>query len=357
MIASSAKAVRSVSTPPAQSILDALTVAVALVDAGGMVIAVNARWREFASENGPERPDHFIGANYLDVCEHVSGVEGASAHTAAKGIRAVLAGEAEFSLDYPCHSLREKRWFQLRVSRLEHSDGVFAVVAHHDITKRVQAEKDREGLLVKAEQTAHRQQLLIRELHHRVRNTLATVQALLGATMRSEQSAEEFYRSFSARIASLSNINTILTDDYWQTASLREMLQFELCRPAERARQVVLEGPPVELSADLAIPTGMALHELRTNAVKHGALSRPRGTVNVAWDLVEEDGRRKLDLEWIERGGPPIAVPRRDGFGSTLLRHILTTQCHADVDLELDKAGLRFRMKAPLVERRLVPEY
>src|SRR3712207_35774 len=102
---------------------------------------------------------------------------------------------------------------------------------------------------------------------------------------------------------------------------------------------------------------GMALHELTTNAAKHGALSVAVGQVRVVWDVLHEDGQRKLDLEWTERGGPPVRQPPRKGFGSTLLQRVLPAQCDADVEYELGKAGLRFRMRAPLVERRLVPEY
>jgi len=102
---------------------------------------------------------------------------------------------------------------------------------------------------------------------------------------------------------------------------------------------------------------GMALHELTANAAKHGALSVRAGKVQVLWDVVSEDGRRKLDLEWTERGGPPVRQPHRRGFGSALLQRVLPVQCNAEVEFDLDKAGLRFRMKAPLVEHRLVPEY
>ncbi len=124
-----------------------------------------------------------------------------------------------------------------------------------------------------------------------------------------------------------------------------------------QANGATLEGPPVELSADLAIPTGMALHELTTNAAKFGALSVPTGRVRVVWDIVHQDGRRKLELEWRERGGPPVGGENAPGFGSTLLRKVLATQCKAEVDYELAESGVRFRMSAPLVERRLVPEY
>jgi len=208
-----------------------------------------------------------------------------------------------------------------------------------------------------AERTAERQALLIRELHHRVKNTLATVQALVGATARSASSIDEFYEAFSGRIVSLAKTHTMLTEDYWQTASLRDMLVNELGPYDEDASRVVLDGPPVELSADLAVPTGMAIHELTTNAVKYGSLSEPGGKLEVRWEVRQRDGRRRLYLQWVERDGPPVGPPGHGGFGTTLLRRVLTQQCQAEIQIDYDPAGLRFQLDAPIVERRLVPEY
>ena len=203
-----------------------------------------------------------------------------------------------------------------------------------------------------------RQSLLVRELHHRVKNTLATVQALVGATRRSTGSFDAFYRSFSNRITSLAKTHNLLTEDYWQTAPLREIALNEL-KPFAESRQprFMLIGPPVELSADLAVPVGMALHELTTNAICHGALSVPGGHVEVRWSVDEVEGVRKLHLEWRERGGPPVGEPQHQGFGTTLLQQVLPMQCKAEVEVQYDPEGLRFRMDAPLVEQRLVPTY
>jgi two-component sensor histidine kinase len=203
-----------------------------------------------------------------------------------------------------------------------------------------------------------RQSLLVRELHHRVKNTLATVQALVGATGRSTGSFDAFYRSFSKRIASLAKTHNLLTEDYWQTASLREIALTELKPFAESRRpRFMLIGPPVELSADLAVPVGMALHELTTNAICYGALSVPGGHVEVRWSVDEAEGVRKLHLEWRERGGPLVSAPQHQGFGTTLLQRILPMQCKAEVEVQYDPEGLRFRMQAPLIEQRLVPTY
>jgi two-component sensor histidine kinase len=101
----------------------------------------------------------------------------------------------------------------------------------------------------------------------------------------------------------------------------------------------------------------MALHELTTNAVRYGALSVPAGYVEVRWNVNEAEGARKLHLEWREFGGPPVSKPQHQGFGSTLLQRVLPMQCHAKVEIEYAREGLRFRMDAPLVEQRLVPAY
>jgi two-component sensor histidine kinase len=174
---------------------------------------------------------------------------------------------------------------------------------------------ERDDVLEASRKGEERQTLLVRELHHRVRNTLAMVQALVGATGRSTGSFAEFYRSFSDRITSLARTHSLLTEDYWQTAPLRGIALSEL-KPFAESRQprFMLLGPPVELAADLAVPVGMALHELTTNAVRYGALSVPEGYVELRWRVGEVEGVRKLHLEWAEHGGPPVTEPRIKGL-------------------------------------------
>jgi two-component sensor histidine kinase len=217
---------------------------------------------------------------------------------------------------------------------------------------------ERDETLAASHQTEQRQALLVRELHHRVRNTLATVQALVGASARSTSSIREFTRSISARIAALAKTHALLTEDYWQTVPLREMLLNELQPFAERKHQrFKLDGPDVDLVADLAIPLSMALHELTANAARYGALSVRKGCVAVAWKIVTADGKRRLHLRWSEQNGPPVEEPTHSGFGLVLLQRVLPTQCQAQVRLEFDRAGLQFEINAPLIEHRHVPPY
>jgi two-component sensor histidine kinase len=217
---------------------------------------------------------------------------------------------------------------------------------------------EREEALATVQQSEARQALLVRELHHRVGNTLAMVQALVSTIARSAKSVPELSRAVAARIASLARNQKLLTEDYWQTASLGEMVDHEL-RPFlhSHGERVVRKGDPLHLSADLAIPVGMALHELTSNAVKHGALSVAEGWLAVTWDVRVVDGKRKLHLAWTEHDGPLISEPQRTGFGSTLLNRVLALQANATVQIAYDRDGFRFEMEAPLIEKRLVPHY
>jgi PAS domain S-box-containing protein len=196
-----------------------------------------------------------------------------------------------------------------------------------------------------------RQNLLIRELHHRVKNTLATVQAIVGSTARTASNIDEFYQGFVGRIVSLAHTHNLLTDDYWQKASLHQLLRNEL-GPYEESdgARVSVDGPAVELPSEAAVPIGMAIHELTTNAVKHGALSVLAGRVAVTWSITHQGARPLLHFSWTERGGPPVRQPTRQGFGSRLLQRVLTSQLQADVLVEFDSAGLRFTMVMPLPE-------
>jgi two-component sensor histidine kinase len=198
-------------------------------------------------------------------------------------------------------------------------------------------------------QAQTQQSLLIRELHHRVKNTLATVQAVVGATARSALSIDDFYQAFVGRIISLANTHSLLTEAVWQTASLREIIEKEL-RPYNDARgeRIALAGPAVELPSEAAVPIGMAIHELTTNAAKYGALSVPRGKVSVSWKTEPAEEGTRLRLLWEERGGPEVSAPTRQGFGSRLLHRVLATQLNAKVEMDFRPEGLRVALDAVL---------
>jgi len=171
-------------------------------------------------------------------------------------------------------------------------------------------------------------------------------------------SLREFTRSFSARIAALAQTHERLTDDYWQTMPLRDLVLNELQPFAERRPQrFTLDGPDLHLAANLAVPLSMALHELTANAARYGAFSVRKGCVTVRWDFVTVEGRRKLHLTWEERNGPPVEEPTFHGFGWMLLQRIVPAQCEAQVRLDFSRAGLLCEIDAPLITHRHVSKY
>lgn len=192
-----------------------------------------------------------------------------------------------------------------------------------------------------------RHALMVRELHHRVKNTLATVQAVLNATTRSSSSVAEFARTFTDRIASLARTHALITEDSDQVATFEGLLRSELGPYVAQGRST-LQGPVVPLSSELAVPIGMALHELTTNALRHGALSDPQGRVEVVWRIERDDAGGALRWDWSEHGGPPAGQPMRDGFGSTLLNRVLTAQTGAQAELRFVPEGIRVSVRMPL---------
>ncbi len=198
--------------------------------------------------------------------------------------------------------------------------------------------------------TEQRQALLIRELHHRVRNTLATVQGVMNSTARTAQTIEEYQDAFAGRIASLARTHAILTEEIQQFVSFLHLLTQELGPYSEaEEHSIVLFGPAVELPSQIAVPLGMTIHELTTNAVKYGALGKNGGSVEVHWDIVAaKDGRRALSCDWREHNGPLVSPPARQGFGSILLHRVLSQQIGAAIDVDFPPEGFHLRMVVPI---------
>jgi PAS domain S-box-containing protein len=215
--------------------------------------------------------------------------------------------------------------------------GIF--VDGNDVTDHIKAEKS--------------QALLMRELHHRVRNTLATVQGVMNSTARTAETIEDYQWAFSGRISSLARTHSLLTEEIQQFVSFPNLLKQEVgVYSDDDTSRVVLEGPDVELPSQLAVPLGMTIHELTTNAFRHGALSTSKGRVTVTWTVLPAKEKRILVCRWTESGGPIVAPPVRHGFGSMILSRVLVQQIGAKVDARYAAEGFTLVAEIPLdIER------
>jgi PAS domain S-box-containing protein len=203
-----------------------------------------------------------------------------------------------------------------------------------------------------------RQGLLVAELTHRIKNTLALVLAVAEQTRRTVSSPDAFHAVFRDRLAALARAHDALRRD-GETGTTLEAVAREALAPYGAGRagagagappRVEVVGPEVRLSSGAAVALGMAFHELATNAAKHGALSAPGGLVRLSWGATDTDaeGARWHEVLWEESGGPPVAgAPARHGFGTRLLERGLAAQIGGAVALDFSPSGLRCRIRLP----------
>ncbi|MDI3560621.1 PAS domain-containing protein [Bradyrhizobium sp. Arg816] len=191
--------------------------------------------------------------------------------------------------------------------------------------------------------------LVINELNHRVKNTLAMMQAIAAQTFPRSEHLAGAHANFSARIKALATASDLLTGERWVGASLRDATE-KVLQPhhTDAPKRRIVRGPEVRLTAKSAISLSMALHELATNATKYGAWSGADGTVTIEWNVVRTGKGERLAFEWREEGGPPVVQPVRKGFGSRLLERGLAAELSGDTRLEFRPEGVVFRIDAPL---------
>jgi two-component sensor histidine kinase len=190
------------------------------------------------------------------------------------------------------------------------------------------------------------QTVLINELNHRVKNTLANVQAMASLTLKRSASLKDFITSFTMRLSALAGSHDALTEKQWSGASLKVLLLNAAQPFCDQARLRMVEAD-VELSAPMAVPFGMIFHELFTNAAKYGALSNSDGYITVTWSVSHEDGKSRLHLIWQEHNGPAIDRPQRKGFGTILIEGV-ASDLGGPVDIDYDPRGLVLKMVVPL---------
>jgi two-component sensor histidine kinase len=196
-------------------------------------------------------------------------------------------------------------------------------------------------------QQQHRE-LLLNELNHRVKNTLATVQSLAMQTLRNASNVKEGRQAFEARLIALSKAHDVLTREQWEGVGLREIVAEALAAyiGSSQEARLLYQGPEIRLQPKAGLALSMALHELATNAAKYGALSSGAGRVDINWRL-DQNEPRGFRLKWSESGGPPVIAPSKRGFGSRLIEQGLSQDLSGTVLLEFAPEGVICTIDAP----------
>lgn len=223
----------------------------------------------------------------------------------------------------------------LTISPIRSGDGriIGASKIARDITHRKEAEET--------------QRILMRELNHRSKNLLAVVESIVRQTAANSP-PDEFVHRVSSRIQALSANQDLLVSGDWRGVDVKSLVHSHLGLLDRVHREhFTADGKPYLLTPPAAQALGLALHELTTNAMKHGALSNTSGKVDVRWSIQDEDGVPIFRLTWSESGGPPVGLPTRTGFGTTILKNITARSLDGKVSLDYKPDGLVWEISAP----------
>ena len=304
-----------------QEILESISDAFYAIDADNCFTYVNNRAEVLWNRPRAE----LVGQLIWDVFDRPPESEIRQAHS-----RAAVEGQVQ-RLEYFSPELRA--WVESSIYPSPTGLSVF----FRDITERHRNEQ--------------RRQLMVNELNHRVKNSLAVVQGIASQTLRAASNLQQARDDLTARLVALARAHDLLTHESWEGADLGEVVRATLEAGLGVARrQVNIAGPRLRLSPNAALSLALALHELATNAIKYGGLSVEDGKATVKWSIgVPDDsnqGLRTLELTWIEQGGPQVVRPTRRGFGSRLLERGLAAELHGRVELNFPPEGVTCRIEA-----------
>ncbi len=229
-------------------------------------------------------------------------------------------------------------WVEVAASRVDDTSGqpLYGIRVVRDISERKKAEEH--------------QRLLVNELNHRVKNTLATVQSIVSQTLRISEAPRETREAMESRLFALSRAHNVLTRENWEGALLEDIVAdvLEPYHGSDRRSRIHCRGSKVHLVPRMALALSMAVHELATNAAKYGALSNATGEVHLSWMVDHTSTPALLLLRWREKGGPAVAPPSCKGFGSRLIERSLAHDLAAEVRIEYAPTGLVCSVEAPL---------
>ncbi len=247
-------------------------------------------------------------------------------------LRRALAGQAS-AFRAACPTARgDPRWWDTTVSPILDQGRVIRVLAtSRDVTGEMRSE-------------AHRQ-LLVNELNHRVKNTLATIQSIASQSLRNAGVDPVVRKAFEGRLMAIAATHNVLTDENWSAASLRQIIDGSVTPYSTHPGQLTITGADLRVSPKPAVVMALAFHELAINALKHGALSARAGHVDIRWRV---DGGDRLNIEWTERGGPPVQRPERRGFGSRIVELALPNELGGEVNVDYRAEGLHCSIRSTL---------
>ncbi len=249
-----------------------------------------------------------------------------------RALRRALAGEAS-AFRAACPTAKgDPRCWDTTVSPILDEGRVIRVLAtSRDVTGEVRSESHR--------------QLLVNELNHRVKNTLATIQSIASQSLRNAGVDPAVRRAFEGRLMAIAATHNVLTDENWSAASLRQIIDGAVTPYRVHPGQLTITGQDLRVSPKPAVVMALAFHELAINALKYGALSAQAGHVDIRWRV---DGGERLNIEWTERGGPPVQRPERRGFGSRIVELALPNELGGEVDVDYRTEGLHCSISSPL---------
>jgi PAS domain S-box-containing protein len=202
---------------------------------------------------------------------------------------------------------------------------------------------------IQRRQLEQRHELMIRELRHRSGNLFSQLLALFSQTAQNSKTMAELTSKYQARVLALANAHRLITEAGWKSTSLAELLRVVLGPYLDRT---TFSGPNVDLEPDPTFSLSAALHELASNAIKHGSLSRSQGRLELTWSVASTRRGMTLTFDWVERNGPPARRSRHTGFGSRLIGLVIERQMNGEVHTSYTREGVAIRMVVPLTHER-----
>lgn len=248
--------------------------------------------------------------------------------TAARGARVRYDAEIRVAGD-------QRIWIDFQIAPVfdVHGKVTELIPSGVDITERKHSEAQRE--------------LLVNELSHRVKNTLATIQSIAGQTVRNSDTMAGFQSAFNARLRSIAASHDLLVASEHKNAPMKDLIKRQVLPYATHEDCLVLKGGNMLLPGDSAYSLGLVLHELAANASKYGAFSSASGVVTVAWHILQDASEKSLNLTWVERGGPKVTPPERQGFGTRLIERSLASD-NGNATIDYDPQGLTVHLQVAL---------